>query len=236
MELSKRNKISIVLIILCIIISTVLITILANTYFSESIFYINQHKYKQENAHNNMVKYHARSDAPSVEVSINDQNRKVSINNEEYSILNYKSVAGNTFEVSYPSGHTYEVVDQSGFFMAYDEKKEYVPEISLYVNGERILQEGDEEYYPSELVVAAYPEYHTKQGSLPFFILSFFLLIYGWCGFRYEKFQNFQFLLSLRWIWVNDAEPSDFYYFMCKVGGVLVMIGSVVLAIKSLFM
>lgn len=232
----NRNKLFIVLLIICIVILTGLIIVLANTYFSKSVFFINQHKYKQVSSHNNTVNYRTGSEgAPSIEVHFNDQDRKVWINKEEYSIHSDKSVAGNTFEVSYPSGHKYEVVDQSGFFMAYDEKKEYVPEVSLYVGGQRISQDGDEEYFPSELVIAAYPEHHTKQGSLFLFILSWLLLIYGWCGFRYEKFQKIQFFLSLRWIWVNDAEPSDFYHFTCKVGGVLVMIGSVVLAIKSFF-
>ncbi|GGH23504.1 hypothetical protein [Paenibacillus segetis] len=213
------------------------IIVMANTYFSKSVFFINQHKYKQVSSQNNTISYRSGSvDAPTIDVHINDQNRKILINNEAYFIYNAKGMGVNKYSVTYPNGHKYEVVvNQSQFFMSYDEHGEYVSEISFYVNGQRIIQEGEEEYLPSALVIAAYSEHHTKQGSLALFILSWLLLIYGWCGFRYEKFQKFLFLISLRWIWTNDHEPSDFYYFMSKVGGVLVMIGSIVLAIKSFF-
>ncbi|WP_040949321.1 hypothetical protein [Gorillibacterium massiliense] len=65
-------------------------------------------------------------------------------------------------------------------------------------------------------------------------IINILLFIYGWCGFRYERMQRFQFLLSFKWIWTNDTEPSDFYFFMCKVSGILTMAFSVAIGIMSL--
>lgn len=231
-NLSKRIRLSSILIIICILILAVFITVFAKSYFSESVFYVNQHKYKQANEQVNIVNY-TTGTAPSIEVHIYDQDRKVLINKEEYSIYRKKSDINTSYEVIYPNGHKYEVV-QSGFLMSYDGNGEFYPEISMYTGNQRVFQAGEEEYFPSSIVIAAYPEYHSKQGSLVLFSISFILLIYGWCGYRYQKFQNFMFIISFYWIWVNDAEPSDFYYFMCKVGGVLTMIGSVVLVIKSI--
>ncbi|MFC5531855.1 hypothetical protein [Cohnella yongneupensis] len=61
--------------------------------------------------------------------------------------------------------------------------------------------------------------------------LALGLMVYGWSGYRYRKLQDFFFSLSLYRFWVKgDPEPSDFYYFMCKAGGILVMIGAVIIA------
>ncbi|WP_314590021.1 hypothetical protein [Paenibacillus terrigena] len=233
LESLKLIKFSRALIILGLVIFVGFVMAFANAYFSESVFYVNDHKYKQANEQGNLVRYTAGS-APFFDVQIDGQNRDVIIHQETYSI--HKSIGpfgSNQYRLTYPNGHQYTVNDQSGYLMSFDVKGEIVIWPSFYINGVRQLQKGEEEYYPSELVTAAYSEYHTTQGSSGLFILSLLLFIYGWCGFRYEKFQNFLFFISLRWIWVNNAEPSEFHYFMCKLGGVILMIAAVYFAVQS---
>ncbi|WP_018755443.1 hypothetical protein [Paenibacillus terrigena] len=232
LESLKRIKFSRALIILGLVILVGCVMAFANTYFSESVFYVNDYKYKQANEQGNLVRYTAGS-VPSIDVQIDGQNRNVIIHQETYSI--HKSIGlyeSNQYRLTYPNGHQYTVNDQSGYLMSFDAKGEIVGP-PVYIGRERRLLDGEEKYYPSQLVTAAYSEYHTAQGSSGLFILSLLLFIYGWCGFRYEKFQNFLFFISLRWIWVNNAEPSDFHYFMCKLGGVILMIAAVYFAVQS---
>ncbi|OAB25508.1 hypothetical protein PMSD_27530 [Paenibacillus macquariensis subsp. defensor] len=230
---SNKIKISTIITIACLLCLAGIIIIFAKSYFSESIFYVNSKKYSVDQEQGSTMTYHAYS-ALSVEVQILNQDRKVIIDHEEYSISRDNNANSIQYAVNYPSGHHYKVEDQSGFFMVYDHNGDIVSPVSLYVGDQRILQDGEELYNPSSLVIAAYPMYHSKQGSLLLFCLSFVLMMYGWCGYRYENFQRLLFLISLRWIWTQDPEPNDFYYFTCKVGGVLVMVGSFILAIYSL--
>jgi len=232
--ISNKTKISTIITITFLLCLASIIFIFAKSYFSESIYIVNSNKYSVDHEQRSIMTYHAYS-APSIEVQIFNQDRIVIIDHKEYSISRNNNANSIQYDVKYPSGHQYKVEDQSGVLMAYDHNGDMVSPISFYVNGQKILQDDEELYDPSSLVIAGYPMYHSKQGSLLLFCLSFILMIYGWCGYRYEKFQNFIFLISLRWIWTQDPEPSDFYYFMCKVGGILTIIGSVILAIKSLF-
>ncbi|WP_227013430.1 hypothetical protein [Paenibacillus psychroresistens] len=206
---------------------------MSKTYYSESIFYVDLHKYKMEDQQGKIISYR-NGEARSIEVHISDQDRTIIIDGMKYLIYKNQDPNNLKYEVVYPNGHKYEVVDQAGQLMSYDEKGEWVLEVYLYADNKRILENGEEIYLPGSLVTIAYPEYHSKQGSLVLFVLSIVLLIYGWCGYRFRKFQSFLFTISLHWIWVQDSEPSDFYYFMCKVGGVIIMCGSVFLFLKSL--
>ncbi|WP_339295221.1 hypothetical protein MKY82_33920 [Paenibacillus sp. FSL W7-1279] len=60
----------------------------------------------------------------------------------------------------------------------------------------------------------------TKIG---FFVLALVMLIYAWCGFRYEAFQRFMFHMSPSNLMIDNPEPSDFYFFMCKAAGIFGM-------------
>ncbi len=60
----------------------------------------------------------------------------------------------------------------------------------------------------------------TKVG---FFVLALVMLIYAWCGFRYEAFQRFMFHMSPSNLMIDNPEPSDFYFFMCKAAGIFGM-------------
>ncbi|WP_339220793.1 hypothetical protein [Paenibacillus sp. FSL W7-1332] len=60
----------------------------------------------------------------------------------------------------------------------------------------------------------------TKVG---FFVLALVMLIYAWCGFRYEAFQRFMFHMSPSNLMIDNPEPSDFYFFMRKAAGIFGM-------------
>ncbi|MEK8127194.1 hypothetical protein WMW72_04630 [Paenibacillus filicis] len=231
---SKRNRASLILIRLGVVISIVVIAILAKSHFSQSVFDMNDHTYRQAEIQEGQVNYRSAA-APPIYVQIHDPNRDVIINEQRYSVYRDTSTGRETtFLVTYPDKQTYKVYEQSGSFLSYDENQGWVSELAMYSNNQRFRSLGDLDYFPSSLVIAAYPEYHDHPGNPVLFVLAFLLLIYGWCGYRYLKFQNFLFLISLRWVWVNDPEPSDFYYLMCKITGVLTMIGAVVLMLSSL--
>jgi hypothetical protein len=216
----------------CVLVVTVIIAILSHSYFTERVFYINQDKYTFDSEQGKLISYHSGTATP-VQVRIEDQERKVLINNMEYAIARIDSPFEAKYSVSYPNGRKYEVQDLSGTLISFDEKGVPVSEIFLYANGQRVTSEGEETYTPATLVTAAYPEYHFTLGAPGFLFLALAGMIYGWCGYRYRKFQDIMFFLSLHWLWVEDPEPSDFYYFMCKLGGIVVMIGAVFIAFKA---
>nr|WP_154896154.1 hypothetical protein [Paenibacillus xylanexedens] len=105
--------------------------------------------------------------------------------------------------------------------------------IAFYVNNQRVLSEDEVQFSPDTIVTAAYPIYHHTQGEPVYLFLALAGLIFGWCSFYYRRFQDILFLISLRWIWVNDPEPSDFYYLMTSIGGIVVMMGSVWISFKA---
>lgn len=230
---SKPFKISSILIITGLVVISVLLISFASSYFSESIFFLNNEKYKKVSEQPSHITYQS-SNGPTIEVIPRDDKQVVRINDEDYVITQGNDMTGTIYHVSYPNGNEYTVQGQSDLMISYDKNGEFVPHVSFYVGNERILSEGEELYYPGSLVAAAYSEYHEMQGTPAFYWLAILMFIYGWCGFRYEKFQNFMFLISLKWIWTNDHEPSDFYYFMCKVGGVLTMVAALPVFFKSL--
>jgi hypothetical protein len=230
----RSLKPSAILILLGITLAAVILGVTAHSYFSERVFYLDLQKYKKASELSEVTIYKAWS-GKSLEVHTNDSGKTVLINKEEYKISGNPTEHGFQYKIMYPNGRLYTVEDQYGSLTSYNDNGEFVPEFAAYVNGLRIINEGDERYFPSFLVSAAYPQYHTSQGSQFLFFLSVGLFIYGWCSFRYERLQRIQFFLSLRWIWVQDGEPSDFYFFMCKVGGIAVMLMSIYFLIRSFF-
>ena len=216
----------------CVIVLSVVVAVLSRPYFTEPIFYINENKYKFASEQGNQVSYHSKTAAP-IQVSIDDQGRTVIINHKEYSITKNNSSYNIIYNVIYPNGRNYEVRDQSGFLLSFDENGASVAEVFFYVDGQRVIQNGEEEFTPAMLVTASYPEYHDTPGAPGFLFLALAILIYGWCAYRYEKFQDIMFNLSPQRLWVKDPEPSDFYYFMCKVGGIFCMGFAVWVALQA---
>lgn len=219
----------------------VCILVFATSYFSVSIFTFDGHKYKPHLIENDRMQYQSFS-GDQIEIRIHTDGREVIVGEESYFIekrsgesarSSYVSSPDISYSVKYPNGRQLEVRDQRGRLRAFDEAGEIYFPVTIYANGQRQKQPGEETYHPSSLVRAAYPAYHTNQGSPWLFAFSIFLLILGWCQFRYEAFQRVLFWLSLKWIWVEDPEPNDFYFFMSKVGGIVLMGASVVFAFKS---
>lgn len=205
-------------------------------YFSERVFYLDSHLYKLHESEDG-VKIYRSSSGPEVSVQETDEGKIVTIEGENYVIrelINRDHHKNLNVSVIYPDGNWYRVEDGYGHLMTYDRAGEFAPMIKVYVNGERRLRSDEPLYHPESLVISAYPVYHATRGVPGLTILSYLLLILGWSTFRYEKFQTFLFHLNFYRLWVEDPEPTDFYYFMTKVSGILLMGAAVVLFFFSL--
>jgi hypothetical protein len=228
--IGKRIKGSTILRTLVVLLTASLATICYFTYFSESVFYLNDEKYKQIHSDGKFIHYE-NSRGHSIQVQMIGQDRKVIIDSETYSII--KQI--DEYELIYPDGSLYYLEYNGNSFLSYDEKGDIIAQVSLYVGGQRVLQGEEELYHPESMIRAAYSDYHTAQGNGVLFAGSLLLFAYGWSGFRYIAFQNLLFKLSPERLYVRDAEPSDFYYFMCKVGGIAVMLFAAYLVVKAFF-
>ncbi|GIO36706.1 hypothetical protein J41TS12_15670 [Paenibacillus antibioticophila] len=202
-------------------------------YYSVPVFYLDREKFTLDHTENGKSLY-TSSSGTKVLVQNAGDNRELSINGKTFSIIHEKALSGFPYEVRYPEGTTYRVTRHGDMFLALDEQGEFIPELTVEMNGNRILSPGEERYFPSALVTAAYPEFHNSQGSFGILVLSVALFLFGWCTFRFEKFQRILFWASLRWIWFEQPEPSDFYFFTSKIGGIVIMLGSIVVAFQSL--
>ncbi|WP_211748687.1 hypothetical protein [Paenibacillus sp. Marseille-Q4541] len=236
---SKPFKLSTILTIAVLVVISVLLISFASSYFSQSVFYVNGEKYTKANEQSNLITYQSIN-GPPIEVLPKDDTPVVRINDEDYAISRSEDINGPIFHVSYPNGKKYKVINQSGTMFSYDENGEMVSFISIYAydgNGTRLMNNAEEKeeelYYPGSLVEAAYPEYHEKQGTPLIYWTAVFLLVLGWCQFRYEKFQNFLFFIHPRYSWQDD-EPNDFHYFLCKCCGILLMVSALPVFLKSL--
>lgn len=236
---SKPFKLSTILTTVVLIAISVLIISFALSYFSQSVFYVNDEKYKKTIEQPNLITYQSRN-GPSIEVIPSNDKQVVRINNEKYTITRKDDINGPIFHVNYPNGEKYTVVDHSGTMLSYDENGEMVSFITINAyagNGTKLLNNAGEEeeisYYPGSLVEAAYPAYHVKQGTPPLYWIAVFLLVLGWCWYRYEKVQNFLFYINPRYSWQDD-EPNDFHYFICKFLGILMMVGALPVFLESL--
>lgn len=202
-------------------------------YYSVPVFYLDQAKYTLERTESSKSLY-TSSSGPKVLVQDMGDNRLVFLDGKTFSIIYEKALSGFAYEVRYPEGTTYRVTRQGDMFLALDEQGDFIPELTMEVNGTRVLSPGEERYFPSALVIAAHPEFHDSQGIFGILVLSVTLFIFGWCTFRYEKFQRILFWASLRWIWFEQPEPSDFYFFTSKISGIIIMLGSIVVGFQSL--
>lgn len=238
---SKPFKLSTILTTVVLIAISVLIISFAHSYFSQSVFYVNGEKYKKVNEQPNSLTTYQSKNGPLIEVIPSNDVQVVRINDENYSITRAENINGPTFYVKYPNGKKYKVIDHSGTMISYDEKGEMVSFVTIVAyagNDTKLVNNAEEEkeeelFYPGSLVEAAYPEYHEKQGTPPLYWIAVFLLVLGWCWYRYEKVQNFLFYINPRYSWQDD-EPNDFHYFICKFLGILIMIGALPVFLKSL--
>lgn len=216
----------------CLLAVSLLVVLLSRSYFTEPVFRINEVTYSLSGQQNNVSVYTGKHGS-SVRVIVDENQRVVEMDQKPYMITRIPGVTETRYTVSYPNGRIYQVSDRSGSLLTFDEHGQFVFDAQIYVGSTRVKSEGEEEYSPASLVYAAYPEYHHPSGEPGFLFLAAGLMIYGWSSFRYERFQRLLFFLSLKWIWVNDPEPSDFYYFMTKVGGIILMAGSLFIAAQA---
>lgn len=210
----------------------VLVTVWAQAYYSKKVFYVEGIKYTQyADLGQGRLEYRAfLNRGEPIYVQTGEDVKRVVISGEVFDIRPRGVDSGQraSYEVIFPEGKTYLVkpFGDKGF-LTYDEKGERVlPGFRIISGGigqDDVSDPAQPHYDPSELVVAADAWFHVQNGSIGFFLLALGMLIYAWCGFRYEAFQRFLFHISpSHWMIVNP-EPSDFYFFMCKVGGIFGM-------------
>lgn len=207
---------------MAVIVVVTVASIWAYGYFNTKVFYLDGHQYLENTS--------------KIRIDSNGEFRELQIDGETYRLKELESTEDKvTYQVAYPNGNVYTVedVNHSGFLMAYDKKGDLVLEVRAYSNGGRILSPGEEYYSPSSLVAAAYDKYYEKQGNVFIFILSVLFFVYSWFLFRKERLQRIHFKLSYR-LWVVDPEPSEFYFFMTKVGAVVGMVLSGLFVLYSL--
>ncbi|WP_178019693.1 hypothetical protein [uncultured Paenibacillus sp.] len=206
-------------------------------YFSESVFYMHGDKYRLDQQDQHQTAYRSIDGQQVVVLNSDDaEHKRVKIGQQDYAVNVLEVHPVPRYEVIYPSGEKYKVDTYGEMLMSVNDQGEMIPEISWSING--VPQPIDEKvglFSPSMIVRAAFPEYHTRQGSLLLYYGSFPLMLFGWCLFRYIKLQNVLFHLSLHGIWVRDAEPSDFYYFSCKTSGIAIIGLGVFVFVKSFF-
>jgi hypothetical protein len=233
MKLSNRKFIFKMIVLLVVVTVTAL---WAYNYFSTKVFYIDDNKYSEKSAESTQITTYTAWFGKPIQISNSQDFKELQIDKDTYLLKELEStVDKETYLVTYPSGNVYTVedVNHSGFLMAYDKNGDLLFGFQAYSNNERILSPGEEYYHPSSLVTAAYDKYHERQGNVFIFIFSILFFVYSWCVFRKEAFQRFLFKISYG-LWVVDPEPSDFYFFMTKVGTVVGMVASGLLLLQSL--
>ncbi len=230
-RITKSTQVRLLIILLVI----VGISVWSAPYFSESVFYMHGDKFRVHQQQQGQVAYRSFDGEQVVVLNGADPHHKqVKIDQQNYTVSVIEDHPVPRYEVTYSSGDRYRVDTYGEMLMGVDDQGHMIPELSWSING--VPQPIDDKvglYSPSMVVRAAFPEYHTKQGSLLLYYGSFTLMLFGWCLFRYEKLQNIVFHLSLHGIWVRDAEPSDFYYFSCKLSGVAIIGMGIYVFVKS---
>jgi hypothetical protein len=230
------NKMKWVIKAIIVLLIGTLIFVWASSHISERVFHLGNVTYKLSEISGQTTTYQPTRGDEILSVTDHEAHKIVQIDEESYRIELENDTVDKIYHVTYPSGKLYKVVDlygRGGMLTTYDEHGEMVMDLMIYVDDVRVLQDGEEKYLPASLVSAAYPIYHVPNGEMAYLILSMVLFVYGWCAFRFEGLQRVMFHISHR-LWVQDPEPTDFYFFMSKVGGCIVMAFAVGLFFVSL--
>jgi hypothetical protein len=200
----------------------ILAVLLGIWYFSVKEFELDFNIYRVAEKNDQSVRYVSKT-GPPVVVHINGSERMVTINGQDYRIGREETLFGDEYRIRYPNGKTY-IVSEQYHMVPMEENGELAGGVDAYVNGRRISF-GDQglRYHPSELIHAAYEKFHRSRGYPVLYWLSIPMFLFGWANFRYEWFQRAMFWASLKWIWVENPEPSDYYFIMSKISGVVIM-------------
>lgn len=231
-----RSKWRLARIIALIVIAGTAIIAFGVNYFSVKEFYLNEHKYRVVEEDQQKIRYTSKT-GPAFIVKKNGTDRSITLDGEPYLISVRNQGYARTYVVQFPNEKTFKVIEENKYMlMAFDEQDQWVTGFTIYMNNlGQVTRFGEERYHPSDLVVAAYPQYQQHRGNPVLYYFSIVLFIFGWSSFRYESFQKAMFWASLKWIWTENPEPSDFYFFMSKISGILMMVLSFALWLKSLF-
>lgn len=205
----------------------------AQSYYSKKFFYLDDAKYfKYEDSGSGRIEYRAAFGRGNpVVVHARALERVIETGGESYLVRGTEGLEGEwvPYAVVYPDGTEYRVepFGQDGF-QVFDQAGEWVlPPAVMHVGlGNKIRDPDSLRYFPADIAAASDEAFHQPNGGVGFFLLAVALFIFNWCGFRYEPFQRFLFHISPSNLMVSDPEPSDFYFFMCKVGSVLGMVVS----------
>lgn len=215
-----------------LVAAAVCITLWAVRYFNERVIYLDDLKYRKVSQQGNTVTYQQSFGSERIVVQSFADRKEVWLRGERYIV--HADAGGQEFRVEYPRGTTTDVgrIGQK-MLMAKDENGDWAPEFVAYSNSGRIVGPGEEYFTAAEIVRIADETFHEKQGNPVIFVLAILVFVYGWCMFRYEAFARSLFRISYS-LWVEAPEPTDFYLFMAKVGGIVGMVFAVFLFFKSL--
>jgi len=206
-------------------------------YYSQKVFQLDGHDFKLlEEAPDGTRTYQRSGSAEKIRVMQEDGRRTVVIGGEAYVVDELPQTSFmRTYRVTYPSGSVYTVEDQGQghWLRAVDADGTLLMWGGASINGERQLEPGEEYYYPTGIVTAAYEDYHSDVGLPILLIPSLFCLALGWLELRSERFVLLTFKMSYG-LWVENPEPTDFYLFMSKVGGWVLIGVAVALSLMSL--
>lgn len=218
-------------ILLLLAIVLVLIGVWAQGYYSKKVFYMDGLKYsKYAESGSGTIEYRASfGRGEPLYVHTYDEVKQVEIGGEMYEVRPNEAEPGSSvsYDVVYPDGRNYLAkLFRERDFISYDEEGEIVMPGVRFTDGTGQVHRSDPEeprYFPGELAKAAGEQFHDPNGSVGFFLLAVGLWIMNWCFFKYEPFQRFMFHISpSNWMY-DHPEPSDFYFFMCKAGGIFGM-------------
>ncbi len=223
LDLDKAKRVgNIVLIVVTILLLGAMAYLWITGYYTQKTFYLDGSMFKPHSAAQDGSRTYVRTRGKEkISVRQEDNRRTVTIRGEAYVV---DKLASNgmpaLYRVTYPSGASYNVEDQGHMLIARDKNGEWLTGGGFYVNGKRQLAPGEEYYYPSKIVTAAYEQYH-EQHTLPIMLIpALFCLGFGWLQLRSERFVLFTFKLSYG-LWVENPEPTDTYLIMTKVSGVV---------------
>jgi hypothetical protein len=202
-------------------------------YFSAEVFYLNSDVYKRSQVQADGVSIiYNTFQGPDVHVLKRRDHVDVTVGGETHTVKPVQSGERQSYYVEYPDGIRYKVESTNHYLMVYDDKGELAPAGGIYINNKKVLAPGEKLYSASEIVTAAYEHYHEKRGIPLLYVFCNLFFIYSWSLLRYEELQNLHFRISYG-LWVQDPEPTDFYYVATMLGACAGMIVSVVLGFRS---
>lgn len=195
-------------------------------HFNTKAFELDDTRYRQKAVQGDTTVYQARSHT-AIKVRNAASGKEISIGQDGYRISQKPSsgsTEGSVYQVTYPNGNTREAAIVYGHLVDLDSQGEPIwVTISASSTGESTGQSARSAYTPTQLVKAAYPQFHEKAGNPVVFVPLLLLAIFGWCTFRYRQFQDILFQLQGNRLWIRDPEPTEFYYAMSRISGLAIL-------------